>query len=530
MNIDFDRWPEDFAERYRRAGYWCGERLGDIGRDHRKNCPDRIAIVEKDRRLTYGELNDRADRFAGGLLALGLKPNDRLVIQLPNILEFAIATLGMFRAGVVPVFALPAHRAHEITYLCETSEAVAYLCADEYAGFDYRSLARQAMDAIPTLRHAIVVGAPAGLTAFETVDAPLRTEIATDPEDVAFFLLSGGTTGLPKLIPRTHDDYAYQLRRTAEVLDFDRNGIYLACVSVSHNAAFGCPGLLGTLREGGKVLLPRTPSPDDVFPLIMREGVTLTTLMPPLVLIWLEVIEDYPIDLSGMILQVGSARFAPELAKRVTNELGCRLSHWFGMAEGLLTCTRLDDPQDVVETTQGRAICPDDELMVVDEEGEPVPAGDIGELITRGPYTLRGYYKAAAHNAIAFTEDGFLRTGDLVRITSDGNLVVEGRIKDVINRGGEKIVASEIEDALTTHPGIREVALVALPDTTMGEKSCVCIVAREPAPTLQQIKDFLRDRGFATYKLPDMIHVLDTMPRTSAGKLNKAELRKRYAG
>jgi 2,3-dihydroxybenzoate-AMP ligase len=252
--------------------------------------------------------------------------------------------------------------------------------------------------------------------------------------------------------------------------------------------------------------------------------------MPPLVLIWLEVIEDYLVDLSRMILQVGSARFAPELAKRVRTELGCRLSHWFGMAEGLLTCTRLDDAQDIIETTQGRPICPDDELMVVDEEGEPVPPGGVGELITRGPYTLRGYYKAAAHNAQAFTADGFLRTGDLVRITADGNLVVEGRIKDVINRGGEKIVASEIEDALATHPGIREVALVALPDTTMGEKSCVCIVAREPAPSLQQIKDFLRDRGFATYKLPDLIQVLDTMPRTSAGKLNKAELRRRYSG
>ncbi len=529
MNIDFDRWPADFVERYRRAGYWRGENLADIARDHQLDCPERIAIVEKERRLSYGELNDRADRFAGGLLALGLKPGNRLVIQLPNILEFAIATLGMFRAGVVPVFALPAHREHEITYLCETSEAVAYLCADEYAGFDYRILARRVLDVIPTLRHAVVVGAPSGLTAFETVDAPLRTAVAINPADVAFFLLSGGTTGLPKLIPRTHDDYSYQLRRTANVLDFDRDGIYLACVSVSHNAALGCPGLLGTLREGGKVLLPRTPSPDDVFPLVMREGVTLTTLMPPLVLIWLELIKDYPLDLSGMILQVGSARFAPELAKRVRTELGCRLSHWFGMAEGLLTCTRLDDPQDIIETTQGRPICPDDELMVVDENGEPVAPGDIGELITRGPYTLRGYYRAAAHNAQAFTEDGFLRTGDLVRITRDGNLVVEGRLKDVINRGGEKIVASEIEDALATHPAIREVALIALPDPTMGEKSCVCIVAREAAPSLQQIKNFLRDRGFATYKLPDMIDVLNTMPRTSAGKLNKAELRRRYS-
>jgi 2,3-dihydroxybenzoate-AMP ligase len=195
------------------------------------------------------------------------------------------------------------------------------------------------------------------------------------------------------------------------------------------------------------------------------------------------------------------------------------------MAEGLLTCTRLDDPPDVIDHTQGRPLCPSDEIRVVDEAGREVPAGAVGELITRGPYTLRGYYKAPETNAAAFTEDGFLRTGDLVRITPEGNLVVEGRVKDVINRGGEKIVSSEVEDLLLEHPAIVEAALVGVPDPIMGEKSCAFIVARGAAPQLPELRTFLKGRGIASYKLPDEVKVLQAMPRTSVGKLNKAMLK-----
>jgi len=424
---------------------------------------------------------------------------------------------------------LPNHRRNEITYLCEAAGAVAYIIPDVHQGFDYRSLATDVVLSVPTLRHVFVHGDPGRFTALSDVEAdPVPLE-GPAPEDVAFFLLSGGTTGLPKLIPRTHDDYAYQLRATAAGLRHTRDSTYLAALPVAHNAALGCPGLLGTLLVGGKVVLPASPAPDDCFGLIGPEAVTLTTLMPPLVLLWLETAGLYDVDFSRLLIQVGSARFAPEVARRIYTELGASLTHWFGMAEGLLTYTRPDDPRDVIIHTQGRPLCPDDEIRVVDERDRDVTPGDIGELLTRGPYTLRGYYRVPEHNAKAFTADGFLRTGDLVRLTPDGNMVVEGRLKDVINRGGEKVSAGEVEDLLITHPAVREVAVVAMPDELLGEKTCAWVIPRGPAPALEELRTFLRSRGLADYKLPDRLELTEGFPHTKVGKVNKADLRELVA-
>jgi len=252
-------------------------------------------------------------------------------------------------------------------------------------------------------------------------------------------------------------------------------------------------------------------------------------LMPPLVLLWLETAGLYDVDFGRLLIQVGSARFAPEVARRIYTELGASLTHWFGMAEGLLTYTRPDDPQDVIIHTQGRPLCPDDEIRVVDERDRDVTPGDIGELLTRGPYTLRGYYRVPEHNAKAFTADGFLRTGDLVRLTPDGNMVVEGRLKDVINRGGEKVSAGEVEDLLITHPAVREVAVVAMPDELLGEKTCAWVIPRGPAPALDELRTFLRSRGLADYKLPDRLELTEGFPHTKVGKVNKADLRELVA-
>ena len=303
----------------------------------------------------------------------------------------------------------------------------------------------------------------------------------------------------------------------------------MAALPVAHNAALGCPGMLGAFYVGGKSVLLGSASADDAFPVVEREGVTLTTLMPPLVLHWLEMAEFYDVNFSRLLLQVGSARFAPELARRACVELGCRLTHWFGMAEGLLTFTRLDDPADVIIYTQGRPLCSADEIRVVDEEGRDVPAGEIGELLTRGPYTLRGYYKSKKHNATTFTQDGFLRTGDLVRFTSDGNMVVEGRRKDVINRGGEKVSAGEVEDLLLGHPKVREIAIVAMPDDVLGEKSCAFVRSGPEVPDLKELRSFLRAQGLAEYKLPDRLEIVANLPYTKVGKVNKTQLREMIA-
>jgi 2,3-dihydroxybenzoate-AMP ligase len=523
--IDFDRFPEELARRYREAGYWRGETLGGLLREWAERPGGRTAIVEPDRRWSYAELDAKADRLAAGFHALGIRPGDPVVVQLPNRASFAAVSVALFRLGSPPVFALPNHRRKEIVYLCEASEAVAYVIPDVHQGFDYRALAAEVAGTVKTIEHVLVDGDPGEATALSAIEADPLPLAGPAPADVAFFLLSGGTTGLPKLIPRTHDDYAYQLRATAEGLRQGEDSAYLAALPVAHNAALGCPGLLGTLRAGGKVVLPASPSPDDCFELIEDESVTLTTLMPPLVLAWLESADFYDVDFSRLLIQVGSARFAPELARRIYTDLGSSLTHWFGMAEGLLTYTRVDDPRDVIIHTQGRPLCPDDEIRVVDERDHDVAPGEIGELLTRGPYTLRGYYRVPDHNAKAFTRDGFLRTGDLVRFTPDGNMVVEGRIKDVINRGGEKVSAGELEDLLITHPSVRDVAVVAMPDQVLGERTCAWVVPRGEAPSLDTIRSFLRSGGLADYKLPDRLELIESFPHTTVGKVNKAELR-----
>jgi 2,3-dihydroxybenzoate-AMP ligase len=513
----FVPWPAELAERYRRAGHWRGETLGELLRGPAADTPDRVAVVARGGRHTYAELDLAADRLAAGLHALGIRRGDRIVVQLPNSVELVTTCVAMFRLGALPVLALPAHRRSELTYLAEYAGAVALVAADA-------TLARSVADAVPALRHVLVAGDPGGFTRLAEVAAPPAELPGPSPSDVAFFLLSGGTTGLPKLIPRTHDDYAFQLRATAEAMGFGPDGVYLAVLPAAHNAALGCPGVLGALRARGCAVLAGSPSPDEAFPLIGTEGVTLTTVMPPILALWTEMAPMLGADLSGVTIEVGGAALNPDLARQVRPALGATLTHWFGMAEGVLCFTRPGDPDELAATTQGRPMCADDEYRVVGDDDADLPAGTVGHLLARGPCTLRGYYAVPGHNATVFTADGFLRTGDLARITPSGHLAVSGRVKDVVNRGGEKVSADEVEAHLLAHPRVRRAALVAVPDRTLGEKSCAVIVASGPAPTLAELKDFLAGRGLAEFKLPDRIEVVDALPQTNVGKVDKRAL------
>ncbi|WP_327039033.1 (2,3-dihydroxybenzoyl)adenylate synthase [Micromonospora maris] len=525
----FTPWPAEFAARYREAGYWRGEVLGDLLRpwadwaDEARD-PGRTAVVTRQGRHTYGELDARADELAAGLFELGVRPGDGVVVQLPNTVEFLVTCVALFRLGALPVLALPAHRRAELTYLTQYVGAVALVTSDRTPGVDHRTVAQEVRDACPTLKHVLVVGDPGPFLAWSQVRAPARELPRPDPQDVAFFLLSGGTTGLPKLIPRTHDDYAFQLRATAEAMSFDHRHAYLAAVPVAHNAALGCPGVLGALRVGGRAVLAASPSPDEVFPLMTQERVTLTTVMPAVLSLWVETADMFDVDLSDLVIEVGGAVLHPDLARAVRPALGATLTHWFGMAEGMLCFTRPGDGDEAAATTQGTPMCADDELLIVDETGEPVAPGEVGELLARGPCVLRGYYAVPEHNRTVFTPDGFLRTGDLARFDAEGRLVISGRIKDVINRGGEKVMADEVEGHLLAHERVRAAAVVPFPDRRLGEKTCAVIVADDPAPSLVELRKLLRDRGLADYKLPDRLEVVEALPLTNVGKVDKRAL------
>ncbi|WP_164021047.1 (2,3-dihydroxybenzoyl)adenylate synthase [Pyxidicoccus trucidator] len=519
-------WPEAFATRYREAGYWRGETFGQLLRERARRHGERTAVVAGNERWTYQQLDERADRLAAGFLALGIEPGDRVVVQLPNTAAFFEVCFALFRLGALPVFALPAHRGAEIGYFCEFTEAVAYVIADRHGGFDYLKLAEHVRGKVPTLRHVIVAGDAGPFTPLSALYAEPVPLPGPRSGDVAFFQLSGGSTGVPKLIPRTHDDYLYSVRASADICQLDASSVYLCALPAAHNFPLSSPGVLGTLYAGGTVVMALHPSPDVAFPLIERERVTLTALVPPLAMIWLEAAKARRHDLSSLrILQVGGARLSNEAAGRVRPTLGCTLQQVFGMAEGLVNYTRLDDPEELVVTTQGRPISPDDELRIVDEEDREVAPGELGQLLTRGPYTIRGYYKAEAHNARAFTADGFYRTGDLVRMTPEGYLVVDGRVKDQINRGGEKIAAEEVENHLLAHPAVHDAALVAIPDAFLGERTCAFVIPRGAPPAATVLTSFLRERGLAAFKIPDRVEFIDAFPQTGVGKVSKKSLR-----
>jgi 2,3-dihydroxybenzoate-AMP ligase len=467
-------------------------------------------------------------------------------VQLGNGWEFVVLTLACLRAGIVPVMALPAHRRTELTHLADHSEAVAIAVPDRLGGFDHQKLAHEL--AAPSgsrsggaagLRHVLVAGdeLAAGSVDLRALCAPSdrpdddRLASAAAPPHsraVAVFLLSGGTTGLPKLIARTHDDYAYNARASAVLCEVGADSAYLVSLPAGHNFPLACPGILGTLLAGGRVVLLPSPEPARAFRTIAAEAVTHTAVVPAVASRWLEYAGEHGADelRTLRVLQVGGARIADALARRVRPVLGATLQQVFGMAEGLLNYTRLDDPEEIICGTQGRPLCPDDEVRLVDEHDRDVPDGAPGSLLTRGPYTPRGYYRAAEQNARAFTEDGWYRSGDICRWTPDGNLIVEGRDKDMINRGGENVSAEEVENLVYQLPAVRQVAAVAMPDAELGERVCVYVVPRPGATvTLAEVRAALELAEVARFKLPEELVTVTELPLTKVGKIDKKALR-----
>jgi len=552
-------YPPQFARRYREAGYWTGQTFPGLLARAAREFADRPAITAADGRTTsYAQLAANADALARGLAGLGVGPGMRVVVQLPNRPEFFDVIFALFRLHAWPVFALPAHRATEIEHLCRHTGAVAFVTVGHHEGFDHRSLAAAAAPArtivadpepgAQALALRSLYRYPAIADRCGTENPPeaadhVPAEHDTGPEDgvlpgdpdpasIAFLQLSGGSTGMPKLIPRTHDDYLYSVRASNEICAVDARTVYLCALPVAHNFTMSSPGVLGVLIAGGRVVLAERADPDTTFALMERERVTHTAAVPPLAQLWLDAFAarggPHAPDLSSLaVLLVGGARLAPEVAARVAPVLGCRLQQVFGMAEGLVNYTRLDDPDEVVVGTQGRPISADDEVLVVDEHDRPVPVGTTGNLLTRGPYTIRGYWRAEAVNATTFTPEGFYRTGDLVRVTAEGNLVVEGRSADRINRGGEKVVPAEVEDHLLAHPAVHDAALVGVPDPYLGERTCAVVVLRAGDTPRRPgwVRAHLRARGLAGYKIPDVIRFVPGFPVTGVGKISRRQLR-----
>ncbi len=527
--------PPEFAQRYRRRGYWADRSLAQEFAAVFRQFADRIALIDRDRRYTYAALDQASDRLALNLLALGLRPLDRVVVQLPNVAEFVLLYLALQKIGAIPIAALATHRYTEVSQFVRTASAAACVYPAAQGEYRFAPMIKRVLEESPCLKLRIALDAaePGEASLADLIErAPVRPRselerIAIDPTDPAVFQLSGGTTGVPKLIPRTHNDYAYNSKAAAAVCGVDGGAVLLLVLPIAHNLPLACPGIQGFMFHGAQVVVSTSTRPEDMFALVEKHRVTHIKVVPALLIRLINSAAITHYDLSSVrYIQSGGQRMQPEVRAR-TKELipGAFVQENFGMSEGMLLFVRRDDPPDVQLETCGRPICPDDEVRLVDEDDNVVAPGEVGEFCARGPYTLRGYYGASEYNAKAFATDGFYRSGDLMREHRSGNYIVAGRKKDLINRGGEKISAEEIENLILSHRAVQNVACIAVPDPDLGERMCACVILKPGAElTLAELVAFLAGKEIAKFKLPERLALLEDFPLSAFGKVSKKTL------
>jgi 2,3-dihydroxybenzoate-AMP ligase len=527
--------PSEFAERYRKKGYWQDKSLAQEFAEVFRRYGDRPAVLDGERQSSYAQIDRISDNLALNLLELGLRPLDRVVVQLPNVLEFVLLYFALQKIGCIPIAALATHRYAEVSQFVRIARATCCVYPQRQGDFAFAPMIERIRAGSPFMRFSLVLGAatPSEHSLVELIErsATLSTQelakIRIDATDPAIFQLSGGTTGVPKLIPRTHNDYAYNSRTAAPVCGVTADSVLLLALPIAHNLPLACPGLQGFMLNGAQVVLSASTRAEDLFRLIERHRVTHLKVVPALLI---RLINDPAVggyDLSSLrVIQSGGQRMQPEVRLRTKQLIpSVTVQENFGMSEGVLMFVRLDDPEDVRLETCGRPISPDDEVKLIDDEGREVAPGEVGELTCRGPYTLRGYFGVPEYNARQFSPDGFYRSGDLMRMHPSGNYVVEGRKKDLINRGGEKVSAEEVENLILMHPAVQNIACVSMPDAHLGEKMCACVILRAGhAVTLRELVGFLMDKEIAKYKLPERLEILPDFPVSTFGKVSKKAL------
>jgi 2,3-dihydroxybenzoate-AMP ligase len=527
--------PPDFARRYRERGYWQDKSLAQEFAAVFARFAERVAVIDGEQRFTYAQIDAISDTLALNLLSLGLRPLDRIVLQLPNVAEFVLLYFALQKIGAIPIAALASHRYAEVSQFTRIAQAAACVFPERHGDFSFAPMIARVKAENSCLRFPIVLGTPrsgetslrALIEAGPSLPKSRLAEIGADPTDPCIFQLSGGTTGAPKLIPRTHNDYAYNSKAAAQVCGVTGESVLLLALPIAHNLPLACPGLQGFMLKGGRIVLSASTRPEELFALVARHGVTHLKVVPALLIRLIDSPAASAHDISSLrYIQSGGQRLQPEVRRRARALFpSAFVQENFGMSEGTLFFVRGDDPEDVRLETVGRPVSPDDEVTLLDDDDNEVPDGEVGELCVRGPYTLRGYYGAAEHNARVFTSDGFYRSGDLMRRHPSGSYVVEGRKKDLINRGGEKISAEEIENLILSHPAVQNVACIAVPDPQLGERMCACVIPRAGGHlSLPELTGFLAGKEIAKFKLPERLELMTEFPLSTFGKVSKKTL------
>ncbi len=534
----FIPYKQEDADRYNRNRWWFGLTLGDILDRAADIHPDKEAFVDQKTRLTYGQAREKADKLAISLMDLGIKPMERVMIQLPNWNEFVLVYFALQKIGAIDVLLIDRYRQFEINHLCNISGATSWIVPTQYKKTDYLPIINDVLGNNPDIKNVITVRDERNQQDFPRLETLIEeaelspenlnrlAERRPDPMQVAHMGPTGGTTGAPKIVPRTHNSLINCIYFCSQSWQQHSEDINLLPGPVGHDLTY-TKGFIGGILTLGKIVFLDSTNNKDIFETIERERVTSIVLVPTLAkrMLQYEDLDKYDLTSLRKMHSAGGASH-PDLVKDVTNILNMKFYNGYGSTEGITTITRPYDDLETICTSVGRPTCPYDTYKVIDRDENELPFNKQGELVLKGPGVFTGYYHNPEENAKAFTKDGFFKTGDVARINENGYITLTGRLKEMINRGGESISATDIEKLISKHPDIAAVAVIPMPDPDMGERACAYIELKEGTHlTFDDVIAFLKEKKASVLQLPERIEFIKAMPYTGAQKLDKKNLR-----
>jgi cyclohexanecarboxylate-CoA ligase len=533
--------PASTQDKYRRQGWWRDVSLVDDFLVRAAEQPDAEALVSyhagqaEPVRHTYAELELLSRRCAGALINLGIKPGDVVSVQLPNSWEFPVLVYGILRAGAVANPLVPIFRHRELAFILNRTASRILVVPDVLRGHNHAAMAMALAADVPTLEHIVVVGEPGeamGLDALlgqqwehdPTRDAELERR-RPGADDLIEIQFTSGTTGEPKGVLHSHNTVFSGGRTISEVYGLERDDVCFMASTLAHQTGFGY-GMVIPLALGMKVVYQDAWDADQMLDAIETENISWTVSATAFAMDMVTAQQRKPRDLTSFKYFIcGGAPIPPKVVEEAAEVLGAELIAVWGMTENMITTTtRPGDPVELVSDSDGTPV---DwmEIRLLDDEGQQVEAGQSGNLQSRGPSQALGYFGRDDLYAAASPDGDWFDTGDVARLRDDGGIRIVGRTKDLVIRGGENVPVAEVEDLLLRHPAVEEVAVIGIPDERLGERACAVVTGNDPDLTLADLTASLDAAGMAKQYWPERLILMDEMPHTPSGKIQKFKLR-----
>ncbi|HBE7498942.1 TPA: medium-chain fatty-acid--CoA ligase [Escherichia coli] len=519
---------------YRQQGLWGDASLADYWQQTARAMPDKIAVVDNHgASYTYSALDHAASCLANWMLAKGIESGDRIAFQLPGWCEFTVIYLACLKIGAVSVPLLPSWREAELVWVLNKCQAKMFFAPTLFKQTRPVDLILPLQNQLPQLQQIVGVDklAPAtsalSLSQIIADNTPLTTAITVHGDELAAVLFTSGTEGLPKGVMLTHNNILASERAYCARLNLTWQDVFMMPAPLGHATGF-LHGVTAPFLIGARSVLLDIFTPDACLALLEQQRCTCMLGATPFVYDLLNVLEKQPADLSALRFFLCGGTTIPKKVARECQQLGIKLLSVYGSTESSPhAVVNLDDPLSRFMHTDGYAAA-GVEIKVVDDARKTLPPGCEGEEASRGPNVFMGYFDEPELTARALDEEGWYYSGDLCRMDEAGYIKTTGRKKDIIVRGGENISSREVEDILLQHPKIHDACVVAMPDERLGERSCAYVVLKAPhhSLSLEEVVAFFSRKRVAKYKYPEHIVVIEKLPRTASGKIQKFLLRK----